>query len=452
MNEDNDTPEDGAALLNDVRAWLARYIGVVREDDLDLLTLWAAHTWLVEVTYTTPRLEITSPVHESGKTTVLEHLFRLCLDPVQMSNLSSPALITRMLAERPRTVLIDEADRALNPKNEGIGEVIAVLNSGYKVGATRPTLVPHKEDGWRAQELPTYSPVVMAGNNPQLPDDTRSRCIPVHLAPSDEVEESDWESLDSQARELGARLGKWSRSALEAARAMPTLPDVVKGRSKERWRPLKRVAVAAGGDWPGVADHLAVEDVQRIETEKDEGIMQERPHIALLKHLAAIWPAGETFVESKELLEKLVWTYPEMWGEESTFDKPLTHQRMGRMLSRNFGLQSVRPHTHQPRGYSRGKLDPLWSRMGIPLPEKADKPAEPAEPDSPRIQITGKASLSGSPEGVSRNGYEADIKHLHQLTPIPRSTEEIEYATGWDRQRAGRAAFNLSKSQQEVAA
>ena len=93
-------------------------------------------------TYTTPRLLIESPVPESGKTTVLEHLERLCVQPIQMATVSSPAMITRVLDNGVRTLLIDEADRSLSPDKPGIDDLIAVLNSGYKKGATRPVLVP----------------------------------------------------------------------------------------------------------------------------------------------------------------------------------------------------------------------------------------------------------------------------------------------------------------------
>lgn len=58
---------DGAALLQEVRDWLATYISTVTEADLDLLTLWAAHTHLVIETYTTPRLQLDSPVPGSGQ-------------------------------------------------------------------------------------------------------------------------------------------------------------------------------------------------------------------------------------------------------------------------------------------------------------------------------------------------------------------------------------------------
>src|SRR5699024_10627686 len=107
---------------------------------------WIAHTHLVSETYTTPRLLIESPVPESGKTTVLEHLERLCVKPLQMASVSSPAMVTRVLGTEIHTLLIDEVDRSLSPDKPDIGDLIAVLNSGYKKGASRPVLVQKGKD------------------------------------------------------------------------------------------------------------------------------------------------------------------------------------------------------------------------------------------------------------------------------------------------------------------
>jgi len=209
----------GATPLDAVRDHLGTYISTMRDSDLDLLALWSAHTHLVMETYTTPRLMIDSPVPGSGKTTVLEHLERLCHHPVQMASLSSPALLTRMLDAGMRTILIDEADRSLSPDLPATAELLAILNSGYKRGGTRPVLVPTK-DGWNVSEMPTYSPVALAGNNPRLPEDTLSRTLRVILLPdlSGQVQESDWELLDADARALGQGLAAWAESVRDAVR------------------------------------------------------------------------------------------------------------------------------------------------------------------------------------------------------------------------------------------
>lgn len=49
-------------VLDEVRAHMAAYLMPASEEDLDVLTLWAVGAHLVQETYTTPRLIITSPV------------------------------------------------------------------------------------------------------------------------------------------------------------------------------------------------------------------------------------------------------------------------------------------------------------------------------------------------------------------------------------------------------
>lgn len=373
-------------LFDDVRAWFARYVHTMHDSDLDLLTLWTVHTHVVSDLYTTPRLLLDSPVPGSGKTTVLEHLGHLALDPVQAASLSSSALLTRMLAERMRTVLIDEADRSLDPKLDGTTELLAILNSGYKRGGTRPVLTPDKDKGWVAQEMPTFSPVAMAGNNPNLPDDTRSRIIRVLLLPDLEgnVEESDWELIEADAEALKQRIEVWAEFHREEVGGQrPPLPAGVIGRAKERWSPLKRIAVVAGGHWPEIVDELAQADLEQLKQDKEDGMVIDKPAVVLLKHLAIIW-GDKAFVATRELVERLIAHDAEMWGEYSAFGKPLTAQRFGRMLATSYSINSTR-QGDSPRGYFRAKLLPVWRRMGITPPERtdgadgADEPtAEPA--------------------------------------------------------------------------
>lgn len=375
-------------MLDEVRSWLARYVRTMHDSDLDLLTLWAAHTHLMGSIYTTPRLLLDSPLPGSGKTTVLEHLEKLTHAPVQMASVSSPAMLTRMLGAGMRTVLIDEVDRSLSPDKDGVGDLLAVLNSGYKRGGTRPVLMPDGDGGWTARELPTYAPVCMAGNSPRLPDDTRSRTLRVLLLPDleDSVAESDWELIEGDARALGQRLADWAADVAEQVRTdRPPLPEGVTHRARERWNPLKRVAVAAGGRWPDAADALALIDLARMEEDKEDGMAAQPPAVTLLKDLREVWPSGAAFVTSQALLEALIRFNPEMWGIASVYGKALTHQRLGRMLATAYGLHSSRPDTNGPRGYLAAALGPVLRRMGIPpLRIEPDEVAGPAELDVTR--------------------------------------------------------------------
>lgn len=373
---------DGSRLLEQVRSWLGRFIRVVNDADLDLLTLWAAHTHVVVETYTSPRLQIDSPMPGSGKTTCLEHLHRLCQRPVMMATVSSPALLTRMLDAGMRTILIDEADRSLNPEKDGVADLLAVINSGYKRGATRPVLVPAQGGQWVAKEMPTFAPVVIAGNNPALPDDTRSRIIRVLLLPDLDgtADESDWELIEDDANQLGMLLGAWADQIREPITACrPVLPDRITGRFREKWSPLRRVAEQAGGRWPAVVDGLAVADREQHDQDKEDGLITEKPAVALLRHIAEQWPKGDGFWPTRDLVATLAQWHPEAWGDNSPYGRTLTVQRLGRMLAQGYKVSSTK-NAQDVRGYTLGSLAPAMRRMGITPPNEPSKPSDPAEP------------------------------------------------------------------------
>lgn len=407
--------------LADVRAWLGRYVSAVQDSDLDLLTLWAAHTHLCVETYTTPRLLLDSPVPESGKTTVLEHLERLCLSPVQMASLSSPAMLARLLDASMRTILIDEADRSLSPDKRDIGDLLAVLNSGYKRGGTRPVLVPIKE-GWKVKEMPTFSPVAMAGNSPNLPEDTRSRSLRVLLMPDVDggIEETDWEWIDADARQLGKGLAAWADTVRDAVRVnRPELPEPVKGRARERWGPLKRIADAAGGRWPEVVDRLAIEDVEEQSLAREEGAVIERPHVVLMQHLAEVWE-HESFVPTETLIDRLVESHSETWGDFSQFGRRLTSQRLGRMLSGNYKIHTSRPDASGQRGYTLASLSTAFRRFGLKVNGMQVEPPLGADPGTvvevgrqPVAQpLSNKPAHVAEPARPARCSYdEAEAQH-----------------------------------------
>jgi hypothetical protein len=382
--------ETGGDLLDEVRAWLARHIVVMRDGDLDVLTVWAAHTHLATRLYTSPRLQIDSPVPESGKTTVLEHLERLAFRPLQASSLSSPALLARVIGDSPRTILLDEVDRTLDPKKDGVGEIVAILNSGYKVGGTRPTLVPVKGGGWEAEEFSTFAPVVLAGNQPQLPDDTRTRIIRVLLLPDwrGTAEESDWELKDAEARELGERLALWATAVDVTAR--PALPAGVTGRFREKWLPLARVAMAASPQWLDRILALAAEDVDEVRRDREEGLAVEKPAVLLLRHIVQLWPEGEQFWPTTRLVSELVAAHPDVWGAASSYGRDLTAQRLGRMLSSSYGIRSTREDStvkDSTRGYRRTQFGTatkaLTARSAGATPTPESEPEEPEIPAEP---------------------------------------------------------------------
>lgn len=378
-------------VLDAVRDHLGRYLAPASDEDLDTLALWAVHTHLAAESYTTPRLLITSPMPGSGKTTVLEHLERLVPHATPMSSVSSSAMIPRLIAATPTVLLIDEAEKALSPNRPGIEDVLGVLNSGYKVGGSRPVLVPSKDDGWRAESMPTFAPVAMAGNAPDLPEDTMQRTVIVTMFPAQEgdVEESDWELIDVDVRDLGQRVGVWAdtiRANLRNTR--PDVPSGCVGRIKERWLPLKRVAVFASGDWPERVDQMIRDDLDQIARDREEGLSTMPIHVHLIRDLHTLYEEqGSAFLSTKEILSHLIARHPERWSASSTFGRDLTAQRLGRMLVKNFTIRSGKD-TDDTRGYHRAVFTRAWRAVGLEdtsrrfadtLSKEPSKPSEQSE-------------------------------------------------------------------------
>jgi len=115
----------------------------------------------------------------------------------------------------------------------------------------------------------------MAGNSPHLPPDTVSRSIRVLLMPDLDgtVEDSDWEMIEDNAKALHQSVADFADAVRDQVRGMVVdLPHGCIGRSKEKWRPLKRVARAAGGRWPAIADRLIVKSMAEDAAEREAGL------------------------------------------------------------------------------------------------------------------------------------------------------------------------------------
>ncbi|WP_431840291.1 DUF3631 domain-containing protein [Gordonia hongkongensis] len=387
MTDDKTEMIDGGALLDDVEAWFGRYIGVTDDRDLSLVTLWTVATHVAVETYTSPRLLIDSTTPGSGKTTLLDHIGRLACSPLHAAALSSPAVLVRALQGGIRTLLVDEADRSLSPNKPGVEDLIAILNSGYRRGATRPVLVPVKGGAWEVKEMPTFCPVALAGNSPRLPDDTRSRSIRILLMPdrTGRVEDSDWELIEGAALELRDRILAWTEQVREQITGMPVdLPTGCIGRAKEKWRPLKRVAVAAGSHWPEIVDELITRGMAETDAEHDAGLSADPPGMVILRDLHAVWPEGEDFVATERLVSKLVVHNAEYWGLSSAYGKALTATRLGRLVSQASKVTSTRPGGVGPRGFTKASFDPIWERLGIHPSSQPGEPGEPGEPGGNR--------------------------------------------------------------------
>jgi hypothetical protein len=373
-----------AECIRAVEKWLGRYISFLKKSDALLCALWVIHTHLIDEFYSSPRLLISSPTFGSGKTTLLEHLFHLCREkPAHMANISSTAILARIHQPQIRTLLIDEADRTLSPKNPLHTEVISILNQGYKRGGSRSVQVPVKGGGWDVLDMELFAPVAIAGNAPNLPEDTRSRCITIRLMPSKpgEVQRTLWEDIEPNAYDLRTRIVSATndiRDLLKRAQT-PQFPEDIPPRLEEIWRPLMKIAVIAGKEIETATRELLDQDMETYIQDSENREVSEAPQMKMIRDLYEIYVSNEfEFSTTLNLIDHLV-RRDSYWGAESSpLGKRLTARRMGLLLSNGFGINRQK----QPggNGYHRNQFQGTWEKLGISVKESPKPPETPQPP------------------------------------------------------------------------
>ncbi len=189
---------EGAELLDAIGEHVRRYV-VMSDTAVTTVTAWLVHAHAIEVFYTTPRLNITSPEAECGKTMLLVDVMAPLLpEPIATVSIS-PAALYRQLAKReksPPAVLIDELDNTLGKKGATDSEtqamLLAILNSGYRRGNYTYRCVGKNHD---VQRFPTFAPAAFAGiaSNLAYPFVSRSIEIPMQKMLADEaLTELEW--------------------------------------------------------------------------------------------------------------------------------------------------------------------------------------------------------------------------------------------------------------------
>ncbi len=187
--------------------------------------------------------------------------------------------------------------------------------------------------------------------------------------------------------------------------AQVSLPTGCISRQKEKWRPLKRVAVAAGGRWPYIADRLIRRGLAEDAAENEAGLRHLPPGMIALTDLHAAWPKDKDFMPTRDLVDMLRHHNPDYWGVDSPYGKPLTDTRLGRLIAQASKITSQRIGGRGPRGYSRVLLEPTWRRLGITRCPSylTGAPAEPGEPGADTAGLTGSTEctgLKGAPPGT----------------------------------------------------
>jgi Protein of unknown function (DUF3631) len=271
-------PEDGASLLNDVAAFVRRFV-VMSDAARDAMALWGAQTHAFDAAEATPYLHVSSPEKESGKTRLLEVAELITARGLLTGGTTAAALARTVAEQPPPTLLLDETDNTFKRDPQYVATLTGILNSGYRRGGQTLLCLP---PNWAPTLLPVFAPKAFAGIG-RLPDTVASRSIRIELkrrAPDENVERFRLRDVKADAEPLRNRLDAWATQHKEAlAGARPEVPDELSDRAADVWEPLLAIADLAGGDWPERARRAALELSAGGDSEDDSVGVQLLAHI-----------------------------------------------------------------------------------------------------------------------------------------------------------------------------
>ena len=382
--------------LDEVEAFLGRFVAYPSEAARIAHTLWIAHTHFMDCWESTPRIAFLSPEPGSGKSRALEVTEPLVPRPVHAVN-TTPAYLFRKVSDPvgPPTILYDEIDTVFGPKAKDNEDIRGMLNAGHRRGATAGRCVV-KGKIVETEELPAYCAVALAGLN-DLPDTIMTRSVVIRMrrrSPDELVEPWRHRLNEPEAAPIAERLAGWAVREAQLV-AWPDMPDGIEDRNADVWEALLALADLANGDWPTRARAAAVTLVTDVTD------VQQSLGIQLLSDLRTVF-GDKSAMDTETILVRLNEMEEAPWGDLR--GKPLD----ARGLSRRLGKYGLKPRTvrldddRTLKGYHRDELADLWSRYLPPLSDSSVTSVTTSQPDSPpRDGVTDVTDKSDDYDGWS---------------------------------------------------
>jgi hypothetical protein len=354
--EDLNVRPDGAAILDELRNAIARFVVLPSPAAADAVTLWIAATHAQPCWEHASRLVIKSPIKRCGKTRLQEVIAETSHRELRTANISPAALVRSIDPDDPPTLLIDEADaifaKRRGERSESAETIRGILNAGYGRGVP---YIRWDAAARRLEECPTFAMACIAaiGDLPDTIEDRGPVIVLQRRGPGENVEPFRRRSIPP-LHALRERLAGWVASVADAlAQAEPALP--VEDRAADVWEPLVAIADAAGGHWPELA-RRACASLTAATADPDEASAGER----LLADLYDAFDDCERMTTT-DVLEALRNLEESPWGD--WYGHALTARELARLL-RPYGVKPrvIRVGAATPRGYERRDLEDAFRR------------------------------------------------------------------------------------------
>ena len=382
---DESAGSDGATVLNDVAAFMEKYVAFATVAHRDAEVLWAAHTHALAAFDSKPRLAILSAEKGSGKTRNLEVLELLVPEPLPTVNCSTSSIF-RMIEDEHPTLLFDEIDTIFRGNGQDNDDLRGLLNAGHRRGKVAVRCVGSKMD--QTRKFRVFSPVALAGLR-DLPDTLMDRSVIIRMkrrAPTERVEPFRLKRVVPEAQPIYERLAAWAKGMVDDLRtAEPEMPPGIVDRPADVWEPLLAIADAAGGDWPERGRAAAME-LNAVRNSEAPSI-----GVRLLTDIRAVFfprndngglvPGAPDRLSSADLARHLCEMEEAPWGD--LYGKPLDARGLAKRL-KSFDVHphSIRIGDKTPKGYEAADFGDAWTRY-LPPDRDPDSTVVLDEPNRP---------------------------------------------------------------------
>jgi hypothetical protein len=383
LTDPGPAPVDGAALLDDVRGALTRFVVLPSEATTDAVVLWIAASHAQPAWAHAPRLVIRAPEKRCGKSRLLDVIEATCHDPLITVNASPAAVYRAIGTDDPPTLLVDEADTIFGSRKaaEANEDLRGLLNAGHQ--RNRPA-IRYDPTTRSVERIPTFAMAALAGIG-HMPDTIEDRAVIVRMrrrAAGEHVDPFRHRRDRPPLTELAGELRGWLRAHVDQlADAMPPMP--VEDRAADTWEPLVAVADLAAGAWPARARTAA-----ELLTAEHDDTGAVATSTALLADCRTAF-GDSTAPPTEELLNRLRHDPEAPWGEFGPAG--LSARRLGLMLA-EYDIRPAKsryPDGTQRRGFARLDFSDAWSRY---CPTELDQEAagtaadpDPSQPSQPEL-------------------------------------------------------------------
>jgi len=346
---------DGALLVRELSDTLRQYV-VCEPEVADAAALWIAFTWFIDEVHVAPLANITAPLPNCGKSTLLEFLETFAFQPLKCDGIS-PAALFRSMDKWTPTLLIDEVDTFLRDNEDARG----VLNSGHRRNGFIIRVVGEDHEPKR---FATWGAKALCGIG-SIANTLASRSIRFELRrklPHEKVENIRFmpQGLRERLKRQLSRLQDDLAETVSSARPAP-IPGL-SNRAADNWEPLQQIAVAIGGEWPERVKRIAMTITRMDDAEQAPDVGTE-----LLKDIKEVFE--ERSVDrlfSAELVNALHANSEAPWNSWNR-GQPITARQVATKLG-DFGIKSkqLRIGYETKKGYDRKDFAEAFRRYLSP--------------------------------------------------------------------------------------